>query len=111
MIGTKWVFRNKLDEDGTVTRNKARLVVQGYSQEECIDYDETFAPVARLEAIRLLIAFAAHMECTIHQMDVKSAFLNGYLKEEVFIKQPPGLESKECPEHVYKLDKALYGLK
>jgi len=86
-------------------------VVQGYSQEEGIDYDETFAPVARLEAIRLLIAFAAHMEFTLHQMDVKSAFLNGYLKEEVFVKQPPGFESKECPEHVYKLDKALYGLK
>jgi len=76
-----------------------------------IDYDETFAPVARLEAIRLLIAFAAHMEFTLHKMDVKSAFLNGYLKEEVFVKQPPGFESKECPEHVYKLDKALYGLK
>ncbi|XP_070010296.1 uncharacterized mitochondrial protein AtMg00820-like [Nicotiana sylvestris] len=84
VTGTKWVFRNKLDEDGTVTRNKARLVVQGYSQEEGIDYDKTFAPFARLEAIGLLIAFTAHMEFTLHQMDVKSAFLNGYLKEEVF---------------------------
>ncbi|XP_070017619.1 uncharacterized protein [Nicotiana sylvestris] len=111
VIGTKWVFRNKLDEDGTITRNKARLVVQGFSQEEGIDYDETFAPVARLEAIRLLIAFTAQMEFTLHQMDVKSAFLNEYLKEEMFVKQPPGFESKECPEHVYKLDKALYGLK
>ncbi|XP_070047449.1 uncharacterized protein [Nicotiana tomentosiformis] len=111
VIGTKWVFRNKLDEDGTVTRNKARLVVQGYSQEEGIDYDETFAPVSRLEEIRLLIAFVAYMEFTLHQMDVKSAFLNGYLKEEVSVKQPLGFESKECPDHVYKLDKAFYGLK
>ncbi|XP_070013228.1 uncharacterized protein [Nicotiana sylvestris] len=83
VIGTKWVFRNKVDEDGTVTRNKARLVVQGYSQEEGIDYDETFAPIARLKAIRLLLAFVAHMEFTLHQMDVKIAFLNGYLKEEI----------------------------
>ncbi|XP_070031955.1 uncharacterized protein [Nicotiana tomentosiformis] len=81
VIGTKWVFINKLDEDGTVTRNKARLVVQGYSQEKGIDYDETFAPVARLEAIRLLIAFADYMKFTLHLMDVKSAFLNSYLKE------------------------------
>ncbi|XP_070017751.1 uncharacterized protein [Nicotiana sylvestris] len=111
IIGTKWVFRNKLDEDGIVTRNKARLVVQGYSQEEGIEYNETFASVARLEAIRLLIAFATHMEFILHQMDVKSAFLNSYLKEEVFVKQPPRFEIKECREHVYKLDKALYGLK
>ncbi|XP_070021849.1 uncharacterized protein [Nicotiana sylvestris] len=104
-------YRNKLDEDGTVTRNKARLVVQRYSQEEGINYDETFAPVTRLEAIRLLIAFDAYMEFTLHQMDVKSAFLNAYLKEEVFVKQPPGFEIKEYPDHVYKLDKALYGLK
>lgn len=111
VIGTKWVFKNKLDEDGTVTRNKARLVVQGYSQEEGVDYDETFVPVANLEAIRLLIAFAAYMEFTFHQMDVKSDFLNGYLKEEVFVKQPPGFESKDSPDHVHKLDKILYGLK
>ncbi|XP_070055140.1 uncharacterized protein [Nicotiana tomentosiformis] len=105
VIGTKWAFRNKLDEDGTITRNTARLVVQGYSSEEVINYDETFAPVARLEAIRLLIAFVAYMEFTLHQMDVKSAFLNGYLKEKVFVKQLPGFKSKECPDHVYKLDK------
>ncbi|XP_070020196.1 uncharacterized protein [Nicotiana sylvestris] len=103
--------RNKLDEDGIVTRNKARLVVQGYSQEEGIDYDETFAPIVRLEAIKLLIAFVANMKFTLHQIDVKSAFLNGYLKEEVFVKQPPGFESKECPKHIHKLDKALNGLK
>ena len=91
IIGTKWMFRNKLDEYGTVTRNKARLVVQGYNQEEGIDYDETFAPVSRLEAIRLLIAFASHMEFTLYQMDVKSAFLDGLLKEEVFVKKKPRL--------------------
>ena len=88
IIGTKWVFRNKLDEQGVVTRNKARLVVQGYNQEEGIDYEETFAPVARVEAIRILIAFVAHMEFKLYQMDVKSAFLNGYLKEEVYVMQP-----------------------
>ena len=105
------MFRNKLDEHGTIIRNKARLVVQGYNQEEGIDYDENFAPVARIEAIRLLIAFASHMEFTLYQMDVKSAFLNGLLQEEVFVKQPPGYENNDFPDHVYKLDKALYGLK
>jgi len=81
IIGTNWVFRKKLDEQETVSRNKAGLVVQGYNQEEDIDYEETFAPVVRIEAIRILIAFAAYMEFTLYQMDVKSAFLNGYLKE------------------------------
>ena len=111
IIGTKWVFKNKLDEVGTITRNKARLVVQGYNQEEGIDYEETFAPVARIEAIRILIAFAAHMGIKLYQMDVKSAFLNGYLKEEVYVSQPPGFENQEFPDYVFKLDKALYGLK
>ena len=83
IIGTKQVFRNKLDKHGTIIRNKARLVFQEYNQEEGIDYDETFALVARLEAIRLLIAFAAHMEFTSYQMDIKSAFLNWLPKEEV----------------------------
>jgi len=110
-MGTKWVFRNKLDEQGTVTRNKVRLVVQGYNQEEGIDYEETFAPVSKIEAIRILIAFAAHMEFRLCQMDVKSAFLNGYLKEEVYVMQPPGFENNEFPNHVFKLNKALYGLK
>ena len=89
IIGTKWVFRNKLDEQGTVIKNKARLVVQGYNQEEGIDYEETFAPVARIEAIRILIAFATYMKFKLYQIDVKSAFLNGYLKEEVYVMQPP----------------------
>nr|XP_009800411.1 PREDICTED: uncharacterized protein LOC104246309 [Nicotiana sylvestris] len=80
-------------------KNKTRLVVQGHSQEEGIDYDETFTPVARLEAIRLIIAFSAYMEFTLHQMDVKNAVLNGYLKEQMFVKQPPSFEIKECPNH------------
>ena len=111
IIGTKWVFKNKLDEFGTITRNKARLVVQGYNQEEGIDYEETFAPVARIEAIRILVAFAAHMDFKLYQMDVKSAFLNGYLKEEMFVSQPLSFKNHDLPNHVFKLDKALYGLK
>ena len=93
IIGTKWVFRNKLDEQRTVTRNKARLVVHGHNQEEGTDYEETFAPVVRIESIRILIAFAAHMEFKLYQMDVKSAFLNSYLKEEVYVMQPPILKT------------------
>jgi len=105
------VFKNKLDEFGTITRNKVKLVVQGYNQEEGIDYGETFTPVARIEAIQILVAFAAHMDLKLYQMDVKSAFLNGYVKEEVFVSQLPGFENHELPNHVFKLDKVLYGLK
>jgi len=105
------VFRNKLDEFGIVTRNKARLVVQGYNQEEDIDYEETFAPVARIETIQILIAFAAYMEFKLYHMGVKSAFLNGHLKEEVYVMQPCCFENNELPNHVFKLNKALYGLK
>ncbi|KAJ9553055.1 LOW QUALITY PROTEIN: hypothetical protein OSB04_017100 [Centaurea solstitialis] len=104
-IGTKW------DERDVVIRNKARLVAQGYCQEEGIDYEEKFAPVARLETIRIFLAFAAHRGFKVFQMDVKSAFLNGKLKEEVYVKQPPGFESAQYPNHVYFLEKALYGLK
>ena len=100
-----------MDEHGVVVRNKARLVAQGYSQEEGIDYDETFAPVARLEAIRIFLAFSANQDFKVYQMDVKSAFLNGDLAEEVYVRQPPGFESPKFPNHVYKLKKALYGLK
>ncbi|KAJ9561581.1 hypothetical protein OSB04_006741 [Centaurea solstitialis] len=106
----KWVFHNKKDENGVVICNKARLVAQGYCQEEGIHYDETFAPVARLEAIRIFLAYAAHRGFKVYQMDVKSAFLNGKLKEEVYVKQPPRFESKKYPNHIYYLDKALYGL-
>ena len=111
VVGTKWVFRNKTDSDGVITRNKARLVAKGYSQQEGIDYDETFAPVARLEAIRLFLAYAAHKKFKVFQMDVKSAFLNGKLEEEVFVEQPPGFVDSKHPDYVYRLDKALYGLK
>ncbi|GKC90902.1 retrovirus-related pol polyprotein from transposon TNT 1-94 [Tanacetum coccineum] len=102
---------NKRDETGVVIKNKARLVAQGYNQQEGIDYDETFAPIARLEAIRIFLAFSTYMNFIVYQMDVKSAFLNGKLKEEVYVKQPPGFESNEFPNHVCKLEKALYGLK
>nr|GFC61406.1 retrovirus-related Pol polyprotein from transposon TNT 1-94 [Tanacetum cinerariifolium] len=88
-----------------------RLVAIGYSQQEGIDYDDTFSPVARIEAIRLFLAYAAHKDFTVYQMDVKTAFLNGILKEEVYVGQPPGFVSKQYPDHVYALDKALYGLK
>jgi hypothetical protein len=111
VIDTKWVFRNKMDEEGVVIRNKARLVAKGYCQQEGIDYDETFAPVARLEAIRIFLAFAAHSDFKVYQMDVKSAFLNGDLAEEVYVSQPPGFESEDFPNFVYRLLKALYGLK
>ncbi|XP_073152562.1 uncharacterized mitochondrial protein AtMg00820-like [Henckelia pumila] len=109
IIGTIWVFKNKLNESGNVVRNKARLVAQGYRQEEGIDFDETFAPVARLEAIRIFLAYAAFKNFKVFQMDVKSAFLNGLLQEEVFVEQPPVFESQTYPDHVFKLDKALYG--
>ncbi|GJW94614.1 retrovirus-related pol polyprotein from transposon TNT 1-94 [Tanacetum coccineum] len=111
IIGTKWVFRNKLDENGVVSRNKARLVAQGYNQQEGIDYDETYAPVARLESIRILLAYACALDFKLFQMDVKSAFLNGFINEEVYVAQPSGFIDFEKPDHVYKLKKALYGLK
>ncbi|GJS62416.1 retrovirus-related pol polyprotein from transposon TNT 1-94 [Tanacetum coccineum] len=105
------VFRNKLDENGIVSRNKARLVAQGYNQQEGIDYDETYAPVARLESIRILLAYACALDFKLFQMDVKSAFLNGFINEEVYVAQPPGFIDFEKLDHVYKLKKALYGLK
>ncbi|GJS95657.1 retrovirus-related pol polyprotein from transposon TNT 1-94 [Tanacetum coccineum] len=111
IIRTKWIWKNKMDENGVVIKNKARLVAQGYNQQERIDYEETFAPVARLEAIEIFLAYAAYMDFMVYQMDVKSAFLNWKILEEVYIQQPPGFESSESPNHVCKLDKALYGLK
>ncbi|KAK8942669.1 hypothetical protein KSP39_PZI009511 [Platanthera zijinensis] len=111
VIGTKWVYRNKMDEDGTIIKNKARLVAKGYRQEEGIDFDQTYAPVARLEAIRLFLAYAALKGFTVYQMDVKSAFLNGNIKEEVYVEQPPGFVDSTFPNYVYLLQKALYGLK
>jgi hypothetical protein len=111
IIGTNWIFKNKTDEHGTVVRNKARLVAQGYTQIEGIDFDETFALVARLESIRILLSIACHLGFKLYQMDVKSAFLNGVLQEEVYVEQPKGFQDPHHPHHVYKLKKALYGLK
>ncbi|WVZ97907.1 hypothetical protein U9M48_043409 [Paspalum notatum var. saurae] len=110
-IGTKWVFKNKQSENGMVVWNKARLVAQGFCQKEGIDYEKTFAPVARLEAIRILLAFAASKGFKLQQMDVKSAFLNGFIDKEVYVRQPPGFKSAKFPDRVYKLRKVLYGLK
>ncbi|GJT40734.1 putative ribonuclease H-like domain-containing protein [Tanacetum coccineum] len=108
-IGTKWVFRNKKDERGIVIRNKARLVAQGHRQEEGIDYEEFFAPVARIEAIRLFLAYDSFMGFLVHQMDVKSAFLYGTIEEEVYVTQPPGFKDPNHPDKFYKVVKALYG--
>ncbi|GJT45781.1 putative ribonuclease H-like domain-containing protein [Tanacetum coccineum] len=109
-IGTKWILKNKRDARGIVVRNKARLVAQGHRQEEGIDYDEVFAPVARIEAIRLFLAFASYMGFMVYQMDVKSAFLYGEIDEEVYVTQPKGFEDPHFPKHVYRVVKALYGL-
>ncbi|GKE01192.1 retrovirus-related pol polyprotein from transposon TNT 1-94 [Tanacetum coccineum] len=111
VIALKWLWKNKCDAEHIVVRNKSRLVAKGYKQEEGIDFEESFAPVARLEAVRMFIAFAAHRNITIFQMDVKTAFLNGPLKEEVYVSQPEGFIDHEFPNHVYRLKKALYGLK
>jgi len=111
VIGKRWIFRNKMDEDGNITKNKASLVTKGYRQEEDIDYDETYAPIARLEAIRLLLAYASIIKFKLYQMDVKNVFLNGFIKEDVYVEQPPGFEDYKFSNHIYKLKKALYGLK
>ncbi|GJY81211.1 retrovirus-related pol polyprotein from transposon TNT 1-94 [Tanacetum coccineum] len=109
-IGTKWVFRNKKDERGIEIKNKARLVAQGYIQKEGIDYDEVFAPVARIEAIRLFLAYVSFKDFVVYQMDVNSAFLYGKIEEEVYVCQPSGFEDPDFPDKVYKVEKALYGL-
>ncbi|GJW81982.1 putative ribonuclease H-like domain-containing protein [Tanacetum coccineum] len=109
-IGTKWVYKNKKDERGILIRNKARLVAQGYTQEEGIDYDEVFALVARIKAIRLFLAYASFKDFVVYQIDVKSAFLYGKIEDEVYVCQPPGFEDPEFPDKVYKVEKALYGL-
>ncbi|GJY64058.1 putative ribonuclease H-like domain-containing protein [Tanacetum coccineum] len=106
----KKVYRNKKDERGIVIKNKARLVAQGYIQEEGIYYDEVFAPVSRIEAIRLFLAYASFKDFVVYQMDVKSAFLYGKIEEEVYVCQPPGFEDPDFPDRVYKVEKALYGL-
>ncbi|GJV52024.1 putative ribonuclease H-like domain-containing protein [Tanacetum coccineum] len=109
-IGTKWVFRNKKDERVIMIRNKARLVAQGYTQKEGIDYDEVFAPVVRIEAIRLFLAYASFKDFVVYQMDVKSAFLYRKIEEEVYVCQPPGFKDPDFPDRVYTVEKALYRL-
>nr|GEX95902.1 retrovirus-related Pol polyprotein from transposon TNT 1-94 [Tanacetum cinerariifolium] len=111
VITLKWIYKVKLDELGGILKNKARLVSRGYSQEEGIDFEESFAPVARLEAIWIFLAYAAHKNMVVYQMDVKTAFLNGNLREEVYVSQPDGFVDQDNPNYVYKLKKALYGLK
>jgi hypothetical protein len=111
IVGTKWVFRNMQDEHGVVIRNKARLVAKGYAQVAGLDFEETFAPVARLESIRILLAYAANHSFRLFQMDMKSGFLNGPIKEKVYVEQPPSFEDDRYPDHVYRLSKELYGLK
>nr|GEX12090.1 hypothetical protein [Tanacetum cinerariifolium] len=110
-LSLKWLFKNKHDEEQIVIKNKSRLVVRGYCQEEGIDFEESFAPVARMEAIRIFLAYAGHKLFTVFQMDMKTAFLHGSLKDDVYVCQPEGFIDTDHPSHVYKLKKALYGLK
>nr|GEX98248.1 retrovirus-related Pol polyprotein from transposon TNT 1-94 [Tanacetum cinerariifolium] len=105
------IFKNKHDEEQTVIRNKSRLVVRGYRQEEVLDFEESFALIAKMEAIRIFLAYVAHKSFTVFQMNVKTAFLHGSLKEDVYVCQPEGFIDADHPSHVYKLKKALYGLK
>ncbi|GJS20988.1 putative ribonuclease H-like domain-containing protein [Tanacetum coccineum] len=111
IIAVKWIWKNKTDAENTVIRKKSRLVAKGYRQEEGIDFEESFAPFARLEAVKIFVAYAAHKNFPYFQMDIKTTFLNGPLKEEVFVRQPDGFVDPEFPNHVYRLKKALYGLK
>ena len=111
IISRKWIFRNKTDEEGNVIRNKARLVAQGYSQIKGVDYDETFAPVVSMESIRILLALACHLKFKLYQMNIKNAFLNGLLKEDVYVAQPKVFIDPHFPDNVLYLKKALYGLK
>ncbi|GKE23760.1 retrovirus-related pol polyprotein from transposon TNT 1-94 [Tanacetum coccineum] len=111
IIVVKGIWKNKTNAKNTGIQNKSHLVSKGYRQEKGIDFEESFAQVARLEAVRIFVAYAAHKNFPIFQMDVKTAFLNGPLKEEVFVRQPDGFVDLEFPNHVYRLKKALYGLK
>nr|GEY15412.1 reverse transcriptase domain-containing protein [Tanacetum cinerariifolium] len=111
VITLKWIYKVKLDKLGGILKNKARLVARGYRQEEGIDFEESFAPVARLETIHIFLAYVTHKNMVVYQMDVKTAFLNGNLREEVYVSQPDEFVDQDNPNHVYKLKKALYGLK
>ncbi|GKD39619.1 retrovirus-related pol polyprotein from transposon TNT 1-94, partial [Tanacetum coccineum] len=110
-VTLKWLFKNKIDDENMVIRNKARLVVRGYRQEEGIKFEESFALVARIEAIMIILAYVAHKSFMVYQMDVKTTFLHGSLKEEVYVCQPECFIDAGHPSHLYKLKKALYGLK
>nr|GEX68660.1 retrovirus-related Pol polyprotein from transposon TNT 1-94 [Tanacetum cinerariifolium] len=111
VITLKWIYKVKLDELGGILMNKAYLVARGYRQKEGIDFEESFAPVSRLEVIRIFLAYAAHKNMAVYQMDVKTTFLNGNLRKKVYVSQPDGFVDPDNPNHVYKLKKALYGLK
>lgn len=111
VIGLKWVFKTKYHVDGSVQKRKARLVAKGYTQQQGIDFDETFSPVARFEIVRILLALVVQLKWKVYQFDVKSASLNGDLKDEVYVAQPDGYVEKGKKNKVYKLKKALYGLK
>ena len=111
VIGSKWMIKIKRDADGNVDRHKARLVAQGYAQTHGVDYEELFSPVARHSSIRTLLALANKHNLEIHQMDVKTAFLNGYIEHNIYMSQPDGFVDQEHPEYVCKLNKSLYGLK
>nr|GEX71298.1 hypothetical protein [Tanacetum cinerariifolium] len=111
VITLKWIYKVKLDELGGILKNKALLVARGHREEEGIDFEESFTPIARLEAIRIFLTYAAHKNIVVYQMDVKTAFLNGNLREEVYVSQPDGFVDQDNPNHMYKLKKALYGLK
>ena len=110
VVGLRWIYKIKYAADGNIEKYKARFVAKGYAQKEGIDYEETFAPVTRYTSIRSVISLAAQMGWEIHQMDVKTTFLNGVLEEEVYIEQPKGFETHEKRTHV-RLNKAMYGLK
>ena len=111
VIRTKWVYRNKINEEGQIVRNKARLVTKGYNQEFRIDFEESFAPVVRIEVIRILLTYVCSKGFQLQQMDVKSTFLNSFIKEDVYVEQPLDFECIDFPNHVYKFDKTLYRLK
>ncbi|GJR15497.1 retrovirus-related pol polyprotein from transposon TNT 1-94 [Tanacetum coccineum] len=111
LINLKWIFKVKLDEFGGVLKNKARLVAKGYRQKKGIKFEESFAPVGRIEAIRIFLANVTHKNMTVYQMDVKTAFLNGVLREEVYVSQPEGFVDQDHPNHMYRLKKDLYELK